>query len=251
MKPYLLYFNIFGTSQDIHDQFYWCLKSLKHSTPNPMFDIVVLSDEFAAPLLEKQKEVLDFTIYVVESLIPHRLMYRFSHIFSIPNINQYTALIYSDIDMLFMKNMNDMFEHPMSDNKVYAYGECLGQHNAYWYSVQNYTEEELEQLKDAYCLNSGFIVFKNTNVVKSIFNGIMMTYLEYTRNHLHHMFTDQSFFNMYCHKNKCVDTSLLQDKGKGGPDLNVKYDVYYIHFLGMGNRTKGKDMKCYYEKHFI
>lgn len=126
-------------------------------------------------------------------------------VFEYEYINNYDKILYLDTDIILQNDLSSIFNCEIED-KIYALPEGTIEHEYHggWFFDWKVID------KDTPGLNSGILLFKNSNTVRTIFT--------YIRSHISEMkmnnatmpaCQDQPFINYHCIKNGNQDTQLL------------------------------------------
>ena len=249
----LLYFSVFRISPEHYNQLSISLTSIALSTSSlfRIFDIMILCDKYSYTKIQSLRTILYFKMYIIHENAPNMnaLMNRYL-IYTVPNIvDIYDICCYSDIDIVYVKNLNALFRKQYTDNKIYAVCECMEPkcHESYWHSLQVYTPLEYDKVKNRCAANSGFFIFKNTFSNINMLKGIVELYSEFMKISPDNTFTDQSYMNHYCLLKNVLDTSLLENTCQfiWNNDIHVLSSTHFLHFVGMGRRNKSVSMQLY------
>lgn len=170
-------------------------------------------------------------------------------IFEWNKIDIYDKVLFIDGDILVNYDINKIFDIDILDNILYVYKEydIIEYHKEKWWSLQNYTNEDLEtfRVNKIYPFNCGIFLFNNTIEMKTDFMSILHKISVYTGDY----FYEQSFMNEYFNKKMNVNyTVFTKDNYKMFPDLYTKYNSI-IHFCGAYDTNKYDKMLYYTNKY--
>ena len=173
-------------------------------------------------------------------------------IFDFEEINNYSKILFIDGDIISTLNLNNLFNHELRDDILYVYKEVeeIDAHRKILWSLENYTEDEIELFreKSIYPFNCGIFLFKNTDILKLDFDKIN----EIILNHQGKFFYEQSFMNYYFNRKGTVNYEIItNDNYIMFPDLSVKYTDKIIHFCGAGNKNKFETIMNYLNTHSL
>ena len=152
-------------------------------------------------------------------------------IFQYNGIEDYTKIIYCDLDVIWLKSPQVVFE-TIQDGKLYFSEEGIdNRHNMSlcYYSEKLITQEESNYMIDNNIigLNAGFFGFhiNMLYVIKDIFF--------YMRENKHKITgcLEQPFVNVHCYRNNLYNTGLTRHVSHRGQDLE-KCDTVVVHFAG-------------------
>jgi hypothetical protein len=185
------------------------------------------------------------------------------HIFDVPNIDEFTNILYVDLDCLFFVEPDIFLEQSLEKGVLYCAQDPAAQRNPHtdiMWSLKNYSDDELEMFKQNKVVpfNAGFFLFQNSDEMKQHFRNILQMISEWKTD----FFYEQSFMNVYF--NRLFQTSrnvtfITPKNYMMFPRSNVEYKNCIIHFCGSagnGNlkyevmqnywNTFGKEIKCQY-----
>ena len=228
-----------------HDPFFAkmveiCVKSIIATTDNSKIDICIMCDS------EYQQYVshLPVKIYLTgKSATAMGSSMRKVEVFDIPNIHDYERVLFLDGDIIVTKSLIPLFEAATDSEKFYVFKEhWQNQHSHIFFSLLQYTQEELKYLNDNNIVgfNCGQFLFTPTLEMKEHFHNVINS----INNHKGDYFYEQSFMNVYFNKrHTMLENTLLNEYVRLFPEHNILYDTKtIIHFAGLhpGETIHGK-----------
>jgi len=227
------------------------IKSLRYTGNNQ--DVVVICDEaFVNECKNALKNYNNIFIHSVKNSksAPEASMNKLK-IFDYENINKYNKIFFIDSDIIIHTNLDNIFNNITEDNLIYVKRESLKMEdhkNIYW-SLQLYTEEQLDNFKrdNTFIFNAGQFGFKNSEQMKAHFNNIN----NLIKNHKGESFYEQSFMNHYFNLNKLKNDDILDNNVRLFPDNDIIYENKLIHFCGIGEGNPKYDRMLNYFNKFI
>lgn len=156
-------------------------------------------------------------------------------IFQFPNINEYEKIIFCDLDILWLKSPQDIFDTIKDGHLFFSEEGIDNRHNMSlcYYSEKLITSEESDYMlsNNIIGLNAGFFGFhiNMLHVFKNIF-----FYMKENKDKITGCL-EQPFINTYCFRNKIYKTDFSKFVSHRGQDLE-KCEKYVLHFAGgVGN----------------
>jgi len=227
------------------------IKSLRIKNNN---DIVIICDEsFINDAKEKLKHYNNIYFHPVKDSksAPEASMNKLK-IFDYENINNYEKILFIDSDIIIHTDLNNIFNNINEDNLLYVKRESLNteDHKNIYYSLQLYTEEQLDNFKrdNTFVFNAGQFGFINSEQMKTHFNNIN----NLIRNHKGESFYEQSFMNHYFNLHKLKNDDILDNNVRLFPENDVMYENKIIHFCGLGEgNPKFERMSNYFNKFIL
>ena len=231
-----LFYYTLGYSEKYIDCLQLSIESLKKYSKDT--DILVLIDE---SLLQKTESLIPGVKFVVcpNTHSPEEASMRKLKIFDY-NIEDYDNIIFIDSDIIIHMDITSLFPLITSSDNLYVfseegenYGEFKGTginlHTAFYWSLRNYTSENLDFLMrtNTKVFNAGLFAFKPTNQMKGHFTNVNTM----IQNHNGSFFYEQSFMNVYFNLNQMTDRSLFTNYIMF-PDSDKDYTGNLIHFCG-------------------
>jgi hypothetical protein len=221
----LVYYLIYGDDNRFYDMLIISLKSL---IINGLYndDILIISDNKnininiydkiinELPYIKKHLSVVNINM---NEFIGSKELYKF-YIYEYDKVNNYDVLLYIDVDIIIVNNINFIFEK--SDNKFSFSMEKILTIYGCWTGFGLLTDEEKEKIDKTEYINSGLFMFKpnsiNLNICKTIFN---------------------SKYDEDCQEQPYVNKIFLPDKKKYNSNLteyvffNHKYQFFYYQII--------------------
>jgi len=172
-------------------------------------------------------------------------------IYKFNNIHKYTNIIYSDIDILWTKNPNTIF-NLINDNKIYISNDNKNYTMAHQYWGGNiFTDSEKYKINalNIVGLNAGLFAFH----IDSINNFIKIDKFFNSNIHLAEICLEQPFINAYLYRNdlyKLIPEDIISHDGYLYE--NNQFEGTALHFAGgPGNYShKFNKMTSYYTQYF-
>ena len=126
-------------------------------------------------------------------------------IFEYEHINSYEKILYLDTDILIKGQLSNIFNLEIQD---LLYGIESGTINSLNFGSQFFDFKTIDSNKTG--INSGTLLFKNTIIIKELFNKIINHLKEYTESKLPIPYCmDQPFINYHAIKDNLYNNSLL------------------------------------------
>ena len=151
-------------------------------------------------------------------------------IFDFTIISNYEKILYTDIDVIVMNDINDMFDKCTTpllyakkessiDNEYDFYGKSFFQQDGDMFEMYN---------KDMSAFSSGVLLFKNCDIIKNLFYEIK-THIA----NISHPFYDQPHIVYITKKNNLIDNTTLDHHIEFDITNNEFIDTYtMVHFSG-------------------
>ena len=160
-------------------------------------------------------------------------------------INQYDKILYLDTDILFNNDVNSIFNLDILDDRIYATKSGYIGHEywgSYFFDFDVYDKE-----MPGLC--SGAILFKNSQIIRDLFNKIN-DYIWYILNTDKTKITDcydQPFINYIAITENKYDNQLLNPYITNLPNAEYDSNFVILHFAGnLGNGEKKYDAMLKY-----
>ena len=214
--------------------------------------IAVLCDEMFLPQCKATlgPDILYKTF--PNSTTPEQASMNKLRIFDLPGIESYDRVLFLDSDILVHMDTAPLFQSIVTPGTLYVYTETTNQedHQALYWGLQSYTQEELAVFRETntHVFNAGCFAFVRNDVMKEHFRTILRGIAQYTGP----FFYEQSFLNVYFNRNGATDRTLLTSANYVlGPDQSRAYPGYLVHFSGdPGSGTsKYQRMSAYIRVH--
>jgi hypothetical protein len=168
-------------------------------------------------------------------------------LYDFDKINDYSKIIFSDLDILWTKNPDVIFNE-INDDEFYMSNENSLMSDEWWGgNILNNEEKNYIKFNKIYGVNAGIFAF-NSNMINHLKN---IDDLLSHNLHLSNTCLEQPFLNVYLFRNKLYNTKLNSYVTHNGYHLD-KYDGVAIHFAGgPGNfQIKHDRMINFYSKNF-
>lgn len=237
---YLYYYTV-GNREYFVDILYLSIKSLRYYSNHDI--LVIIDKQFKEKTVNKLREFSNIIICECDnSNTPEISSMRKLQIFDY-NVEKYDSVIFLDADILIntdIDKISSLINKP--DNNLLSvpiehYKPVLGNdktiidsHNVIFWSLKNYTNEELNYLNDnnIHVFNTGLFGFKPNEIIKKHFSNI----ITYIKNYDKEFFYEQSFMNYYFNlKCNTTDKVTFNDSNyRMSPKLNEEYKNKIIHF---------------------
>jgi lipopolysaccharide biosynthesis glycosyltransferase len=165
-------------------------------------------------------------------------------IYLFDKINDYDKIIYCDLDIIWLKNPNNIF-NLIKTNEIYLTNENVLMSEDFWGGkLLTQEEKQLISKENIKGLNAGIFAF-NHNMIKE-FQKIDVFFDSNVS--LANECLEQPFINTYVFRNKIYNTQMNEFVSHNGYNLK-DYDGVLLHFAGgPGNYSiKYDKMKNFYE----
>jgi len=231
------------------------MTTIKFYSKTDTVDFLIFTSPDFEPLVKEISDLLEikinvklFNFYSFQEAACARLS-----IFDYENINSYEKILYIDTDIIVQNDLTDLFNVEIED-RIYAMREGTIEHEYHggWYF--DFTKVD----KNTTGMNSGILLFKNSDLIRGIFNDIkehIKTLNEQKANMPQTQ--DQPFINYHSIKNKNQDTDLLEKYGQiycmdPPPPPSCQTDVVLCHFVWpIGNASHKKNRMLQHVSHLL
>ena len=235
------------------------LRSLKNQ-PYQNFELLVITDESTKLKIESLDEVGSFTInyHVVNSVKnPVDASMEKLKIYNWKNIDNYKRILFLDLDVVVIGNLESIFESVIKNNVFYSatHNHKQSMHKTHYHCLCDYTREQLMNFEKSgiTSINAGQFLFTNTPTMKLHFDNINSFILQWDGRY----FFEQSFLNHYFNLLEMTDTKVFQEQFQFvSINEHQKNNVFgpasvFVHFMGNACNGLGKleFMKKYYSKY--
>lgn len=182
------------------------------------------------------------------------LLHKFD-IIDFPKYLDYKKIMYIDIDILVIKDINILFKTitNIKDNIIYASKE--GKPFDRFWTFSKYNDDNVKFIKDnkITSFNSGTFIFKPSESMKEHFKNIKEIGMDY---YLHNKpyFYDQSIMNYYFNRVGLNNTILLTKYIQIFPEINKDYsksNKVILHFAGIGRYKEKVNILKKYIKEYM
>lgn len=162
------------------------------------------------------------------------------------DIKLYDKIIFCDLDTLWVKNPNLIFNE-IIENQFYVTNETPLMSKDLWWGGAFFSQEEKNdiQLNDIKGINAGFFAFNSSMV--DYFKDMENFFLENKDKSNHCL--EQPFFNVFLYRNKIYNTKLNNLVAHDGCRIS-SYNGVLVHFAGGPGQANNKflNMQNFYEK---
>ena len=183
------------------------LATIKFFSKTDTIDFLILTSEDLAPSIKALSGQLDLPVYIKvceKKGLHDALCARFT-IFDYEEVDRYERLLYLDTDIVVQNDLTPLFEVDIED-KIYGLPEGTIEHEYHGGWFFDFTTID----KDTPGMNSGILLFKNTETVRTIFAAVT-AHSKQRREANEPMPStgDQPFLNYHAIKGGNQDTALL------------------------------------------
>lgn len=216
------------------------LKSLKifGKMDNSVDILIMTNDDFKNELSNFCKSLdISYKIHVLNKITIEESKLSRYEIFRIKNdinLNEYSQLLYLDIDVIVQNDIKEIFKYDLLE-KIYAkdqgnigcdmYGKMLFEE---WRKENN--NNYIHEKTKTFC--SGVLLFKRCIKVEELFEKILRHLSEYKKSGKKFgSCIDQPFLNFNAIIANMHEIELLKDKITNSPDINSKKEII-CHFAG-------------------
>lgn len=270
-----LIYTTIGFSEKYAECVIYFLQSIEHFTIQIDFDILIICDlnmhKNVGEMIEKNvgKHILEKISFLLcpQSIHPMMASVQKLSIFDYQIIHQYKNVLYIDLDVLCLKNINELFnefdiyyeniQYPQKNELLYVSKESnkTEDHILKWWSMEDYTHNDLEFFKNKqiYPFNAGIFAFKTTHSMKTHFQNVWEMIKESIKNNKLY-FYEQAYMNVYFNRRNLICSQFFNiDNYVLSPTKDVLYQNKIIHFCGSpGNANyKNEIMKDYIQRHAL
>jgi hypothetical protein len=253
-KKYLVYMCVFH-NKDYLDLLRILLTTLKFYSKTDSIDFLVFTSYDFEPMVSEMSNMLKIPVYVklfefttIQQAACARL-----HIFEYEDIGSYEKILYIDTDIIIQNDLTKLLESDIED-RIYAMREGTIEHEYHggWFFDFNTIN------KDIIGMNSGILLFKNSETIRGIFHDIqahIKTRMD--ANEPMPCPQDQPFINYHCIKNGKQDTDLLEKYGliycmDPPPPPSGPTDIILCHFVWpIGNAQHKKNRMVQHVSHIL
>jgi hypothetical protein len=242
--PKILYYFTIGFDKTFGPCLQLAIETLRRYSKNS--SIMVLLDEDMDVELPD-----DVIVYKCKnSRTPEESSMRKLDIFDYPIVHSFDRVLFIDSDIVTHCDINAIVKKIDTD-QLYVYTEDFPDgHNHIYFSLRNYTRDQLESLKGVGVFNAGLFGFIPSDVMKKHFDGVRSL----IRNHKGEFYYEQSFMNVYFNliPNSTNRTLFTDDNYQMGRVKDQSYEGKMIHFAGSGSGGAYKHgyMKTYTDKYW-
>jgi hypothetical protein len=231
------------------------LESLHTFSDVHTFDLAIICDFNAKKDIKNNALLKDFNSFYINVPIDKELKFALLRKFDIikfKKFNDYSKIMYIDIDIIVQGNILDVFNKVtnIKNNTLYATkeGDLEGK---FWYMNNTYKNGNIEKMRteNIHSFNSGMFLFKPSDEMKTHFKNVKKFALDFYKNQQEksNSFFDQSHLNYYFNINRLSNTNYMNDIYQMFPDTNKYYPKkILLHIAGIGRyKEKSKIMRTY------
>ncbi len=247
----LIYYTLFDSGHSYVKMLKLSIDSLLKNMKDP-FDVVVFTDESTKKKINRQiNHRIDFVIMPtpIDGIEASKIK---TKIYSYKNIDNYENILFIDADVVFLKEIKDLFNNIKYDILYTAFNDNLRFSFLYDHICHGlgeiFSDQDKEKMmkKNQFPFNAGQFMFKNSALMKYHFDRLNKFMEEWPGPH----FFEQSFLNVYFCINLITNTLLNEFVQFNAIDSNcVLNDKPMVHFLG--DALNGQSKLNYIEKCLI
>lgn len=273
-------YTVIGYSENYAKCVEFFIKAIIIYTPRPLFDIFILCDE---KLIDQIKNIIRDALVTYTPLqtnnigehlkfapLPHtpspmRASMQKLRLFDIENVFDYKYALFVDLDIMCLTNLNKIFtayndylsRYPEQNNKLQACPEreSIEDHNEIFWSMNNYTKENLAFFSKHNILpfNAGCFLFPLSPAFKNYFREIRQMIID-TRSEGKLYFYEQAYMNVYFNTRNLVSYDIInRENYVMFPEIDIHYTDKIVHFCGSPGQglIKYNTMSDYSQKHNV
>lgn len=215
------------------------LKSLKiFGKVDSSIDILIITNiEFMDELSDFCKSLdISYKIHVTNNVTIEESKLSRYEIFRINddiNLDEYSKLLYLDIDIIVQSDIKEIFKYKLLD-KIYAKDqgniECDMYGKLLFDEWRKYSNNYIDKKTTSFC--SGVLLFNKCKKVEELFERTLIHLSEYKKSGKRFgICIDQPFLNFNAIISNMYEIELLKDKITNSPDINSKKQII-CHFAG-------------------
>jgi lipopolysaccharide biosynthesis glycosyltransferase len=222
-----------------------------------LFDLVVITTEDFVKDIENLSNLLNIKLNILLTSYkdtPEKAMMDRFKIFEYPDIDKYSKLLYLDTDILFQEKLEILFNLEIED-KIYGVIENDMKIESVTHGGVLFDFTKVN--KNIPGVNAGALLFKNSDVIKSLFIDIFKKREELIRNNITYGINDQCLLNYFCVTNNLFGNNILSNyihlpRAIDYPmsPLN-NTNIIMNHFYGGGGKLKKIDRLRYHMFHLL
>jgi hypothetical protein len=153
-------------------------------------------------------------------------------IFEIQQINQFESILYLDTDVLINDVLSDIFKSCLSESAIYCLPEGeLASDDEDFYGRSLFIQQGYKQCLTKRGFSSGAILFKNSSIVRNMFEEVLKLGFENKKNGLIFSCFDQPFLNFLATSRDFINLDILPKYMVNNP-ANVAGGFAINHFPG-------------------
>jgi hypothetical protein len=251
----LIYFTFFGGNE--YDKLLRILLStLKRQSYNN-FDLLFITDEDTLPNIKKIRDLKKYNVdYHILPKITDPVLASMQKlkIYDYKNIDQYSKILFLDLDIIVIGNLSKIFEENIRPNVFYAGVERVLQsfHHMGYHRLLEYSSNELTRFErnNIFPFNAGQFLFKNTTSMRKHLENINNFVSKWDGEY----FFEQSFLN--CYFNVLGMSNVFKFKEQfcfvsiNENETNNVFnpDAVFVHY--MGSTADGRDKLFFMKTHY-
>jgi len=240
----LVYFTVFY-NKDYFRLADLLLKSMKTFSTVADFDILLLTAPEFREQAEDLAKILPLKIHYMHATTIFQAACARLRVFAFPEIDQYEKILYLDTDIIIKKDLAPIFQEPLND---VLYGLEHGIIGSYNFGAQFFDFATIAPNTTA--INSGTLLFRNSNVIRALFDRMCAHIDSYTGDPPYCM--DQPFINYHAIKDGLYNNTLLKPHVslyEGGEITNYETSSICHFSFPIGNfHHKFGRMTAFFEK---
>jgi len=254
MNKNLVYFTVFNFTEYM-DLLQILMISIKLFSKTDGIDFLVLTQPDFIPKLENIANIVKipilYKLYNTNNLFDtclSRLL-----VFEYTKINQYEKILYLDVDIIVQGNLTGIFNEEIED-KIHAVREGIIEHE--YHGGQFFDFEKID--KNLPGFNSGVLLFKNTEIIRQLFQDTLTHMKSYVKVHgIDHKCMEQAFVNYQFIKNSRYNVELMDKYGliyciEPPPPPSTPTSVVLCHFVWpLGNASHKKERMVKHFRHIV
>lgn len=195
-------------------------------------DIMILCDESLRELCTQRIANVEIVTFP-DSKTPQEASMRKVTIFDVPGIEMYDRVLFLDSDIVVHVDVSTLFARVTNPELLYVSTESTDQgcHRHVYFSLENYTEDQLQHFKrhSVHVFNAGTFAFVRGVTMQQHFAAVRGMIAAHKGN----FFYEQSFLNVYFNTRGITDRSLFSSERYAfhhGDTLNHAGKL--VHFCG-------------------
>ncbi len=250
----LIYFTIFG--KDYINLLNFLMKGLIKQEFKD-FEILFITDRNTKKLLEKNRLVKKFeTNYHIVKSVKDGVAASMQKIkiFEYKNINKYSKILFLDLDILVVGNLNKIFSQPSSPNVLYSAIHKFSHelHKTQYHTVSTYSQNQISRFseKNIFAFNAGQFFFLNTQTMQDHFTNIK----DFVKIWDGKYFFEQSFMNTYFNVLQMSNVFKFMDYfnfisiNSQQLDYVPNQETVFVHY--MGSVTDARSKVVFMKEHY-
>ena len=185
------------------------LKSLKMYSPSENFDFLVITQKEFEPLVKEigRKLEFDLKIFCLDFTTIFQAACARLFIFDYPEIQEYQKLLYIDTDILIKASLDPIFDL-LNGAKDVLYAIESGTIESLNFGSQFFNFNQIDKTLTG--INSGTLLFLNSETIKSLFQRIRDHLVSFTQSGQQPPYCmDQPFINFHAIRDNLYDNKIL------------------------------------------